>query len=78
MSLHHPVGPYEIVIKKRCTKAERTTRWKVTARYTVELPGGFELRCVRVRSFGPGSSYQVRHMSNELFNSVFKKETEKP
>lgn len=49
-------------------------RFKITARYTVDIAPGKAIRCVRVR--GPGQ--RVMHFSRERFDALFRMVDDEP
>lgn len=57
----------------------RPGRWKVTARYSVQVSRGKYLECVRVRGpCAPSGNAPVLHLSTTEFRRLFVKAKEKP
>lgn len=61
--------PYEMVELRRPNAVLPLTRWKVTARYSVQISATEMLSCVRVRG-----AQLVLHFSLTEFNRLFKPE----
>ena len=65
------LGDEIVCLKARKGFATLSERWKVTARYTVQLGPEEYLRCVRVRGYQGGNAI-VMHFSEKEFGRLFK------
>lgn len=59
------------MVQLRRSNAFLQGKWKVTARYTVQVSAKKTMDCVRVAHYG-SNSYMVRHFSEAEFNRLFK------
>jgi len=65
------LGSEIVYLREPWAEVPVSSKWKVTARYTVQVRPNVLVRCVRVRTFLGGQNL-VRHFSEEEFRRLFR------